>query len=312
MSVTPRKRRVFDLPYLLLTLTMLFWSGNFIVGRAVNTAVPPIALAFWRWFGASTIVLLAGWRHVRRDWPTIQRSWRLMLVLAILGIASFNTLVYVGLHYTTAINGLLMQSTMPVLIVALSYGLFRERITPTQTLGVVLSLGGVLTIIGRGDVGVLAALSLNIGDVLILIAVLLYAGYSTLLRKRPALHPLSFLAATFVPGTLVIAPLYAAESALGHPMTIDWITLLAIGYVAVFPSILAYLCFNRGVELIGANRAGLFIHLLPVFGSLMAIAFLGETLRWFHAIGIGLIVGGIVLATRRSIASPANSEAANT
>ncbi|MBP7960540.1 MAG: DMT family transporter [Caldilineaceae bacterium] len=285
-------------PYVLLTLTMLFWSGNFILGRAVNAEVPPVGLAFWRWTGGSLIIIGFAWPHLRRDWPVIRRAWKLITLLAILGITLFNTLVYTGLHATTAINALLLQSTMPVVIVLMSFLLFRERVTPAQVGGIVLSLAGVLTIIAKGSLTLLLSLSLNSGDLLIFIAVVGYAAYSVLLRKRPAMHPLSFLAVTFIVGDLILSPFYVWENLAGNVMQFNRVTLLAVAYVSVFPSILAYLCFNRGVELAGANVAGLFFHLMPLFGSIMAILFLGERFQTFHAFGILFILGGILLATR--------------
>lgn len=290
---------LFDQPYLLLVLATLFWSGNFVLGRAVRAEVPPVGLAFWRWTTGSILIIGFAWPHLKRDWPMIMRHWKLMLLLAFLGVTLFNTLVYTGLQFTTAINALLMQSTMPVLIVLMSYLLFRETVTPLQIVGILLSLAGVLAIVGQGDLTMLLGLSLNLGDLLIFIAVAGYAAYSALLRRRPPLHPLSLIAATFIAGSVVLLPFYLWEHVSGRTVSPDGVTLLTVGYVAIFPSILAYLCFNRGVELAGANRAGLFIHLMPVFGSIMAILFLGERFQWFHGFGILLILLGIVLATRR-------------
>ncbi|MBE7470718.1 MAG: EamA/RhaT family transporter [Anaerolineae bacterium] len=290
---------LFDQPYLLLILATLFWSGNFVLGRAVRADVPPIGLAFWRWAGGSILIIGFAWPHLKRDWPLIRRRWKFILLLAILGVTLFNTLVYTGLQFTTAINALLMQSTMPVLIVLMSYLFYRETVTPVQTVGVLLSLAGVLVIVGQGNLAMLLGLSLNLGDLLIFIAVAGYAAYSALLRQRPPLHPLSLIAATFIAGAVVLLPFYLWEHTTGRTVSFDRVTLLTIGYVAIFPSILAYLCFNRGVELAGANRAGLFIHLMPVFGSIMAILFLGERFQWFHGFGILLILIGILLATRR-------------
>ncbi len=286
-------------PYLLLTLASLLWSANFIVGRAVHGSVPPVALAFCRWAGASLLILYPAWPHLRRDWLAIRRGWPILLLLAAVGVAAFNTLVYTGLQTTFALNALLMQSTMPVLIVAMSFLLFRERVSKRQAFGITLSLAGAATIILRGDPGALRTLTINHGDLLVMIAVLCYAAYSVLLRLRPAIHPLSFVAVTFAAGTLMLVPFFLGEIHGGRTLEFNLVTLLAVGYVAIFPSIVAYLCFNRGVELVGANRAGLFIHLMPVFGSLMAIAFLGESFRWFHGTGIVLIAAGILLATRR-------------
>jgi drug/metabolite transporter (DMT)-like permease len=290
---------LYNWPYVLLVLATLFWSGNFVLARAVRLDVPPVGLAFWRWLGSSLLVVGFAWPHLRRDWPTIQSHWRVILLLSILGIALFNTLVYTALQFTTAINAVLMQSTMPVIIVVMSYLFFRERVTPRQSVGVALSLAGALVIVAQGKLQTLLGLSLNAGDALVFIAVVGYAAYSALLRQRPAIHPLSFVAVTFIWGVGVLLPFYLWEHLSGRVMVFDTITLLSVGYVAIFPSILAYLCFNRGVELVGANRAGLFIHLMPVFGSLMAIVFLSESLRWYHGLGIVLILSGILLATRR-------------
>ena len=291
---------VFDLPYLILPLAPVFWSGNFVLGRAVRTALPPIGLAFWRWCVASIIVGSVALPHLRRDQAQILRHWKIIFLLSILGITAFNTLVYTGLQYTTAINGILIQSIIPVMIVIVTYLFFRETIIPLQAVGIIISLSGVLTIITQGNPHILTSLSLNIGDIVILAAVVCYAAYSAFLRKRPAMHPFSFLAVTFATGTLLLLPFYLWEHATRQVMPLNQMTVFAVGYVAIFPSIFAYLCFNRGVELLGANRAGLFIHLMPVFGSVMAILFLGETFKTFHALGILLIVSGIILATRKN------------
>lgn len=286
-----------DRPYLLLTLAVLFWSGNFILGRAFHNDIPPIALSFWRWAVASLLIIGPASKFLRRDRAEIMKHWPVVLLLSALGIASFNTLVYSGLQYTQAINAFLMQSLMPVLIVALSFILFGDRVRIVQIVGILVSLGGAATIIARGDLAAIMSLQINRGDLLVAAAIIGYAGYSVLLRKRPHIHPLSFIAVTFWLGTAIIFPLYLWETFNVRVMQPEPTTFLVIGYVAIFPSILSYLCFNRGVELIGANRAGLFIHLMPVFGSLMAIIFLGENFLWYHALGIGLIAVGIYLAT---------------
>ena len=288
---------LYHFPYLLLTLAVLFWSGNFVVGRAVRADIPPIALAFWRWTCASLLVVFLAWPHLKPDLPMVKRHWPILTLLSILGVASFNTLVYTGLKWTIALNAFLMQAMMPVLIVALSFLLFREKISGRQNLGVVLSLGGAMVIIVQGDINTLLSLSLNQGDILIFMAVVCYAGYSVLLRRRPPMHPLSFLSVTFMFGALLLLPFYLWETFTLRPINFNRSTLLAVGYVAVFPSIVSYFCFNRGVELVGANRAGLFMYLMPVFGSLMAIGFLGESLHWYHGAGILLIASGILLAT---------------
>jgi drug/metabolite transporter (DMT)-like permease len=287
----------YHFPYLLLTLAVLFWSGNFIVGRAVRADIPPVALAFWRWTCASLLVFFFAWPHLKHDLPVMRRHWPILILLSVIGVASFNTLVYTGLQWTIALNAFLMQAMMPVLIVALSFLLFREKISGRQTFGVVLSLAGALVIIFQGKASALFSFSLNQGDILIFMAVVCYAGYSVLLRKRPSLHPLSFLGITFMIGSLLLLPFYLWETCTLRSIHFDRSTLLAVGYVAIFPSIVSYFCFNRGVELVGANRAGLFMYLMPAFGSLMAIIFLGESFHWFHGAGILLIATGILLAT---------------
>jgi drug/metabolite transporter (DMT)-like permease len=292
-----RSRNLYHFPYLLLTLAVLFWSGNFIVGRAVRADIPPIGLAFWRWTCASLILFFWAWPHLKRDWKTVRQNGPILILFSITGVASFNTLVYTGLHFTIALNAFLMQAMMPVLIVVISYLLYREKLTGRQTIGVALSLAGALIIIIQGNPGILLSLSLNQGDLLIFMAVLCYAGYSVILRKRPSIHPLSFLVVTFIIGALILLPCYLWETITVRAVPFNRSTLLAIGYVAIFPSIVSYFCFNRGVELVGANRAGLFMYLMPVFGSLLAIAFLGESLRWFHGAGMILLAAGIVLVS---------------
>jgi drug/metabolite transporter (DMT)-like permease len=286
------------MPYLLLTLAVLFWAGNFILGRAVRMDVPPIALAFWRWAGASLLVLVPALAPLKRDWSTIRRNGPILMLLAATGVAAFNTLVYSGLQYTVAINAFLMQALMPVLIVLFSFLLFRVRINLRQLFAVATCLAGAVIIIVRGELQVVATLSLNPGDLLVLLAVFSYAAYSVLLRKRPPIHPLSFVAVTFVAGTVMLLPLYLWEAIMIRSLALNRVTFFAILYVAIFPSIISYLCYNRGVEVIGANRAGLFLYLMPVFGSLMAVCLLGESLLWFHWVGILLIATGLVASMR--------------
>jgi drug/metabolite transporter (DMT)-like permease len=292
-------KNIKDRPYLLLTLAVLFWSGNFILGRAFHSEIPPVALAFWRWVGAAMLVTLPALPHLRRDRHALAKQWPVILLIATLGIAAFNTLVYSGLQYTEAINAFLLQSLMPVLIVLLSFLIFHERVTKLQSLGILVSLCGAVTIIARGDAGILLSLSINRGDLLVFTAMACYAGYTVMLRKRPPVHPLAFIATTFWIGALLLVPFYLWETLTVATLDPSPANLMVIGYVIVFPSIVSYLCFNRAVELVGANRAGLFIHLMPVFGSLMAVFFLGESFCWYHGAGILLIGMGIYLATRK-------------
>lgn len=292
-------RHIKDRPYLLLTLAVLFWAGNFILGRAFHSEIPPVALAFWRWVGAALLITWPALPHLRRDHESLRHSWPAILLLALLGIAAFNTLAYSGLQYTEAINAFLLQSLMPVLIVLLSFLVFRERVTRMQSLGILVSLSGAVLIIARGDLGVLLSLSVNRGDLLVFSAIACYAGYTVLLRKRPHVHPLSFICTIFWVGSIILIPVYLWEALTVASLVLTPANLMVIGYVMVFPSIVSYLCYNRGVEVVGANRAGLFIHLMPVFGSTMAVLFLGESFSWYHAAGIMFIGAGIFLATRK-------------
>ncbi|HYG89771.1 MAG TPA: DMT family transporter [Azospirillum sp.] len=291
--------RALDRPWLLLMLPPLFWAGNFVLGRAVAGAVPPVALAFWRWVVGALILLPFAWPHLRHDLPVLVRHWRIVLLLSAVGIAVFNTFAYIGLATTTALNGVMIQSVMPVLIVGISFLFFRDTVTWLQALGIAVSLAGTLTLVSRGDPTALAGLRFNSGDLWIFAAVTSYAAYTALLRRRPNVHGFSFIVVTFLLGALMLLPFMLMEAVQGRPLAINVTSLASIGYVAVFASILAYICFNRAVLLLGANRTGLSIHLIPVFGSILAILFLGERPQWFHAAGIVLIAIGIVLATRR-------------
>lgn len=288
--------RLWATPTLLLVVATLCWSGNFVLGRAVHEYIPPIALSFWRWTIAFVLVLGFAAPHLRRDLPVIWRNRGLVALLAFLGVASFNALVYYGLNTTTVVNAVLMQSTMPVIIVLGSWLVFREPLRWLQMGAVVISLLGVAVIITGGSLTSLLELSLTPGDGWIMLAVVFYAFYSVLLRKRPVVHPLSFLAATFAIGSLMLLPAYLWEHFRVRSLHLNGETLAALAYVGLFPSLIAYLCFNRAVELIGANRAGQFLHLMPVFGTALAALFIGETLLASHLVGAALIATGIGLA----------------
>ncbi|NBB17445.1 EamA family transporter [Caulobacter sp. SLTY] len=284
---------------------MLFWAGNSIAGRALAGVVPPMTLTFWRWVLASLLVAPLAWPHLKRDWPELRRRWKTVILLAVSGVASFGALLYWGLESTTALNSLLMQAAIPPLILFFGFVLLRDRIGVGALVGVALSLAGVLVVISEGRPWDLLHLRLNPGDGIILIGVVLYAGYSLLLRRRPQVHPLSLLLVTFILAALVIAPFYAHELIQGRTFAPTPTALGGILYVALFPSFLAYLCFNRGVELIGSAPAGQYMHLMPVFGAVLAITLLGEPFHGYHAIGVALIATGIgatAWAGRRSAA----------
>ncbi len=288
-----------DRPYLLLTLAQLFWAGNIVLGRFVAGHVPPVALSFIRWGGAFLIVLPFAWSRLKQEWPVIRSHWGLLTILTLTGISAYNTLAYWSLQYTEAINGLLLQSTGPLLVAVWAMLLFGDRLTLRQLCGVLLSLAGVVTVICRGDPAIARAIDFNRGDVWLFIAVIIYALYSALLKRRPPMSQLSFLAVITGWGAAWLIPVLILEISTGYTLTFDALSLATLVYVAIFPSLLGYLFFNRGVELIGPNRAAPFFHLIPVFGSALAILFLGEEPRLYHAVGYALVLAGITIATRK-------------
>lgn len=311
MKTNPRMKKgaasLWANAYILLCFTALFWAGNSIVGRAARDLVPPVSLAFWRWLLALVLLLPLAWPHLKRDWPELKANWRIMLLLGILGIGAFNTLLYTGLQTTTALNSLLLQAAQPALILIMGVVLMRDSVSARQIAGLVISLAGVLAIISQGNVTALLNLNLNEGDGIIAFAVLLWSVYAVMLRRRPIIHPLSFLAATLVIGVIFIAPFYVVEIASGRLIIPSAETYLAIGYVAIFPSFIAYLFYNRGVELIGSAATGQFMNILPVMGAGLAMLFLGERLYAFHIAGIALIFAGIFIAGKHGSAQTSQS-----
>jgi drug/metabolite transporter (DMT)-like permease len=299
-EVRKAERSVWRSPYLLLTLCALFWAGNSVVGRALHELVPPVTLAFWRW--SIALLLLLPWvaGPLRRQWRAIVSNWRVMLLLSLLGVATYNTLNYTALQTTTATNSALINSVCTVLIIVVNFVLFRVHASAWQWAGVALSLAGTLVIVSRGDPAVLAGLELVRGDVLLMVLALFWALYTACLRWRPReLDALGFLGGTIVIGLLILAPLYIWEALNAQPVTLSPGVIAGVAYAGIFPSVLAYLFWNRGVAEVGANRAGQFLHLIPVFGTALAAVFLGETLKLFHLAGAVLIFAGIYLAAPR-------------
>ncbi len=283
-------------PYLLLVLTVLFWAGNFNLARAIHVAVPPLGLSFWRWAVAALILLPFAWASMRAALPLARVHWRLVLALAVLGVAGFNSLVYMGLQTTTATNGVLLQSVAPITMILLAGLVLHEESTVMQWLGIVVSLLGVVVIITRADVAVLQHLAFNRGDVWILAATLDWSLYTVLLRKLPeGLKGLPILGFTVGLGALVILPFYLHESLTFQTMPITAVSVASIAYVAVFPSLLSYMFWNHATQRLGVNRTGQFSHLMPVFGILLAMLLLGERLQFYHAIGMILVAAGLVL-----------------
>lgn len=282
-----------------LALANLLWAGNIVLARGVAGLVPPVALAYWRWTGAFCVSLPFAWPYLRRDAHVLLAHWRMMLLLSATGIATYNTMAYIALDQTTALNVLLLQSAQPLLIIVWAAVLFAEWPSLRQAIGVLVSLAGVATIAGRGSLSVLIRLQLNPGDWWILGGLTIYGIYCVMLRRRPMVHPLAFLSGAMGVGSCLMLPFYLAELAGGARIVIEPQAFLAMGYMAVFPSFVAYLLFNRGIELIGAGAAGQSMHLMPLFGSVLAVLFLGERFHTYHAAGIILIGTGILLASWR-------------
>ena len=285
------------MPYLLLILTTLFWAGNFVLARAIHLEMQPVTLAFLRW-GIALLLILPWW--LPRAWrqrDILRDNFPILCLQGVLGVACFNTLVYFGVQYTQASNAMLMQSAVPVMILLLGALFFGERASMRQWLGVGLSLAGVLVLVSRGELGTLTGFAFNQGDLWIFLAMLSWSSYTLSLRWRPkALDGLTFFGFSVLVGVVVLLPVMLWEQGGefsvpgGEPF---WLTVL---YMSVFASILAFLFWNLGVERLGAPTAGLFIHLMPMFGLLLATVFLGERLGLYHLVGVVLIFTGLYIA----------------
>lgn len=286
------------MPYLLLVLTTLFWSGNFVLSRGMHADMPPLALSFWRWALALLIMLVFSWRICWRQSDIIVRERRYIIIQGLLGVTGFNSLIYLAVQTTTAVNAVLINSCTPILIALCALLINKEPLKPRQWAGILLSLSGVTLIMVGGELGSLVELDFNRGDLLVLCAGLVWALYSVNLKSFPQdLHPFSYQTGIMIAGLIGILPFYLLELGMGYQMVVNTPTLTTIVYVAIFPSVLAFIFWNRAVRDIGATRAGSFIHLMPVFSSILAVFFLGESIELFHLQGIGLVFGGIFLAT---------------
>jgi drug/metabolite transporter (DMT)-like permease len=286
------------LPYLGLTLTVLFWSGNFILGRGIRDLIPPVSLNFWRWAGALMVLLPFGLPRVLRQKDLYLKHWKMLALMSIPSIAVFNAFIYTALQTATAINTVLVNAMIPIFIALTAWLVFGDRLTLRQTTGVFISFSGLLFIVTRGHWALLRELTLSTGDFWTLGASLSWAVYSVMLRKRPKqMDPIAFLTLIVGFGLIVSLPFYLRELATLGGFSLTPASLASLGYVAVFPSVLSFIFWNYGVDKVGANRSGIFIHLMPVFSIILAILFLDEQLRGFHAIGMLLIFTGIVLTT---------------
>jgi drug/metabolite transporter (DMT)-like permease len=287
--------------YLLLTLTTLFWAGNAIAARMAVGEVSPMLLIALRWFGTVALLFAVGGAQLRRDWPLLRPRLPYLAVMGFVGLTVFNALFYLAAHETSAVNIGILQGAMPVLVLLGSVALFRARLGALQVAGVTITMVGVVLVVSKGDLAVLAALDLNQGDLLMLLASLCYAAYTLGLRNRPQVSPISVLTVISAAAAVATLPFAVVEAQMGRtiwPGVEGW---AVVTYVTVFPSVLAQLFFMKGVSLIGPARAGVFINLVPVFAAILAVAILGEAFRWYHLGAIVLVLSGIWLAERLAV-----------
>ncbi len=288
------------MPYLLLILTTLFWSGNFVLSRGMHSTMPPFSLSFWRWAVALLILSCFSLHHLIAQRELVFKHRKFIIIQGILGVAGFNSLVYLAMQTTTAINAVLVNSCTPVIIVLISWAMYNDRLSVRQCLGVAISLSGVVLIISGGKLSTLLELHFNRGDILVFIAATLWALYSANLKRYPkGLHPLTYQMGIVLVGLTILLPLYLLEISTGKTMTVSTGSIVTILYVAIFASVMAFIFWNRAVTMLGANIAGPFIHLMPVFSTILAVVFLGEELTPNHIKAILLIFGGILMTTFR-------------
>ncbi len=287
-------------PYMIVAVAPLCWAGNIVLARGVIHMIPPIAFSFWRWTIAFVILLPFTFGLAKRDWKIAGKHWKLLVLLGITGISCFNTLLYKAVHTITAINGALIQTTLPAFIILISLILFNERVGWFQIAGVLSCIFGAALVVLRGNIDTLVNLSFMQGDLLMIIAVIVYAVYTALIPKRPSrMHGLSFVTYTFGIGVMGLLPLYVWEYSRIGPFDLNPQVIMSVLYVSIFPSIVAYICWNRGAQTIGPSRTGLFINFIPVFASILAVILLDESVKTYHFIGMGLILTGFVLFNRR-------------
>ena len=284
--------------YLLLTFTALCWGGNAVFGRMAVGQISPMALVSLRWLGVVILLAAFAHRYVRRDWAVLKNHLLFVSVMGALGLAVFNALFYVAAHTTTALNIGIIQGSIPVFVLVGVFLVYQIPVTKLQAVGVLLTICGVILVGSGGEFARIMALEVAPGDVLMVVACVLYAGYAIGLLRRPAASALGTFTAIAGAAFLASVPLSIAEVALGQfqwPTATGWII---VALVTLFPSLLAQVCFIHGVELIGPSRAGVFVNLVPVFAAVLAVTFLGEPFERFHAIALFLVLGGIWLSER--------------
>lgn len=289
---------LFSSPYVLLVMTTLFWAGNAIAGKFAVGEIDFITLTFLRWLLASLCLLVLTWRQVLKDREIILKNLPYLFVLGAVGFTGFNLCMYWALSYTTVVNVVIEQAAIPLLIMVFNFLAFRLAVRSMQIIGLLMAMVGVVLTVTRGEPSSMLQEGVNQGDAIMMLAALCYALYSIGLRRRPKMHWKSFLFTLTVSALLVSLVAWLIYGFLNGFCAPSAKGLSLVLYVGVFPSLISQLFYVRSVELIGANRAGLFINLVPIFGSILAILILGENFHWFHAAGLSLVVGGILIAER--------------
>ncbi len=285
--------------YLSAIAATLFWSGNFTVARGVIESIPPVSLAFWRWMTAVIILMPFALTKLFSDWNIIKSNIKYITITSILGISLFNTLIYIASHTTTAINLSLIAITFPVFIIVFSKYIFNEPITLNKWMGIILVAGGVITLITKADFSILKSISFSIGDLWMLLAAIIFAIYSILLKKKPVkLSTRSFQLSTFIIGLLFLLPFYIWES-LNTNFQIQSVsnnTLLSILYLGLFASLFSYVLWGKAVATIGPTKSSIIYYTLPIFSGLLAYIMLGEKIEVIHIISMLLIMAGVLTA----------------
>lgn len=284
--------------YFYLCITALFWGGNSVAGKMAVGHVSPMMLTTLRWVFALAIILVLMTPQIRRDWDKIKQHWLQLLAYGAIGFTTFNALLYSALKYTSAINAVILQAGIPMLIFLFNFMLFRTRASIAQVIGFTVTLIGVLITAAHGDIASLLQLEFNFGDALMIAACVVYAAYTVALRFKPAMHWQSFIAAPAFGALLSAIPLLIWEIGSGTAIVPDMTGWIIVLYAAIFPSLMSQVLYVRGVEMIGANRAGLFINAIPVFGTLLSVMLVGETFHTFHFIALLLVLGGIAIAEK--------------
>jgi len=290
-----------NLAYILLVLTTLFWSGNFIVGKAASTyGIPPFSLNFYRWLFAGLILLPFTFKEILLKKQYILKNIGFFIILGITSITIFNSTVYYSLYYMQVISGVLMISTIPVWIMFISSILGIEKTNKYQIFGVILSLLGVLFIITKSDLNLIKNLAFNRGDLIMATGMFAWALYSALLKKKKyEISQITLLEVVIITGLFFLIPIYILETKFGNQIIIGKPFILTLSYVVIFPGLAAFFFWIKGIAIIGANRAGVFLHLMPVFGSVMAIILFDEKFMIYHLLGAIFIILGITLSNKK-------------